>query len=320
MKHATKLALCTSALAMFMTCSAFASYQIDVKGSGTFVQNGDKNEYTATYTGTKASNNRYLLLVVEGDKATLDSNKIVDIRQLDNATGDVKFDVKPKELKANTKYSVWIGADIGADGPVELAEFTTDDSAGGSEGGSVSGTAVSWNEKTDAVYALFSASTEDSAIRDGSASPAYTGVGGSVVAGESKGKLARYEQSFTFDGVEDGTYKLAITKPGKYVTRIVTVQITSGADLGKFDIYLYGDINNDGTPDGKDATQILRYGNLKGSMLDSGDANEQAAKLDAGNINKDTVKNSNKPLVDGKDATQILRFANLKGSMFDKLP
>ncbi len=69
--------------------------------------------------------------------------------------------------------------------------------------------------------------------------------------------------------------------------------------------YLKGDVNNDGTVDAKDATQILRASNGKASAIDSMDESERIAR---GDINGDGS-------VDAKDATQILRFVNGKPSV-----
>ncbi len=72
--------------------------------------------------------------------------------------------------------------------------------------------------------------------------------------------------------------------------------------------YTFGDVNNDGSVDAKDATQILRASNGKASFLDNMDNRELIAR---GDINGDGS-------VDAKDATQILRFVNGKASYLSK--
>ena len=77
------------------------------------------------------------------------------------------------------------------------------------------------------------------------------------------------------------------------------------------EIRLIGDVNFDGLIDGKDATQITRYSNLKSSIFNTGDEETKAYRLVVANVfNSDSV-------VDGKDATQITRYSNLKTSIFD---
>lgn len=149
-----------------------------------------------------------------------------------------------------------------------------------SEGVKVSGTAVSWNSTDNARYRLYPDSTEDAAIKN-DIKRASSGITGSVEP-DSKGTIAanadgkRFNQTFSFDGIATGTYKLAVYKPGKYVPMIINIHVTSVGvteDLSEIDMWLYGDVTYDGIIDVGDVIQIKRkiiglsssidtYGNL----------------------------------------------------------
>lgn len=184
------------------------------------------------------------------------------------------------------------------------------DGGSGTTGVTVSGTALSWNDTDDAVYLLYPAATTDDAIKAEWKSATYTGT-----ACTEKGTIAasgkQYGQSFTFGNVAAGEYKLAILKPGKYVPKIVAITVgTEDLALGEMKLWLYGDVNYDGAANAKDATQIARYANGKGSLFTNGTPEENAERLMACDINADDAVNS-------KDATQIIRYANGKGSLFN---
>ncbi len=125
----------------------------------------------------------------------------------------------------------------------------------------VTGTAVSWNGTDDARYYLYAGTESDAAIRtdvylDTPANALYTG-GGMTVTQNADGK--RYDQTFFFPMIPDGTYKLAVMKPGKYVPKIVPVTVSGGAAvLGEVKLWLYGDVTYDGKVRTGDATQIYR--------------------------------------------------------------
>ena len=202
---------------------------------------------------------------------------------------------------------IWL---TGGPAPVALASIDVVEP----EGVTVSGTAASWNSTDDAVYLLYADTVDDATIKTewkaGTYTAAYTGTKGTIAAAtvETKNMQA---QSFSFAGVANGTYKLAVFKPGKYVPKIVTVTVSgSDVDMGTQKLWLYGDVNYDGTADAKDVTQITRYANKKGSLFTSGTAEVNAERLLSCDINGDGV-------VDAKDATQITRYANKKGSLFN---
>ena len=133
----------------------------------------------------------------------------------------------------------------------------------------ITGTAVSWNNANNAEYRLYDDSTSDADIKADMklASPvkalAYTATKGGITA-NADGK--RYDQTFSFSTVLAGTYKLAIFKPGKYVPKIVPITVESTAlDLGQLKLWLYGDVNGDGTISVSDMQRL--YAHLNGTKL-----------------------------------------------------
>ena len=181
------------------------------------------------------------------------------------------------------------------------------------KGVTVSGTAVSWNNTDNAVYLLYPSATSDEAIRTewknnsytGGAA-LYTGTGGAISATTVDGKSMQ-AQTFSFDTVAAGEYKLAIFKPGKYVPKIISVTVDStDHDCGQLKLWLYGDVNYDGKVTATDATQVLRYFNNKSpNVFTSGTAQDQADRLLCADVNGDKH-------VTGTDATQIRRYFNNK--------
>lgn len=172
------------------------------------------------------------------------------------------------------------------------------------EGVSVSGTAVSWNATDDALYYLYPSTMEDADIKAEWKSGGYTGT-----ACTSKGTPAasgnQFAQTFQFDTVAEGDYKLAIFKPGKYVPKIVPITVGStDHDCGQLKLWLYGDVNYDGKVKSGDATQILKYVALKKTLT--------AEELLAADVNDDGKVKSG-------DATQILKYVSLNNSAFDHM-
>ena len=101
------------------------------------------------------------------------------------------------------------------------------------------------------VYLLYAGDTEDAVIKEDVKrdSPEAALEDYAVEKGEitlnADGK--RHNQAFSFAAVPNGSYKLAIFKPGKYVPKIVTVTVDSAdADLGEINLWLKGDVTGDG--------------------------------------------------------------------------
>lgn len=184
-------------------------------------------------------------------------------------------------------------------------------------GVTVSGTAVSWNNSDDALYYLYPTTMSDADIR------AQWKTSGTVIGYShigTKGGMTqnadgkRYDQAFNFSEIPEGTYKLVIFKPGKYVPKIVEITVsTSDYSCGEQKLWLYGDVNYNGIADDSDATQIIRYAALKTSVFNNGDEATKADRLLAADVNSSGV-------VDDSDATQIARYAVLKASVFNTIP
>ena len=183
-------------------------------------------------------------------------------------------------------------------------------------GVTVSGTAVSWNDKDNAEYYLYSTTMSDADIRaqwkkGGTVSDySHTGTKDTISSMTVDGK-AMQAQTFSFGTIPAGEYKLVIFKPDKYVPKIVPITVESTAlDLGQLKLWLYGDVNYDGKVLANDATQIIRKANGVGSIFDTGDTLTKTDRVTAADLNEDGVIKTN-------DAAQITRFANGLGSAFN---
>lgn len=183
-------------------------------------------------------------------------------------------------------------------------------------GVTVSGTAVSWNDKDNAEYYLYPTTMSDADIRaqwkKGGAVTGYTytGTGGTISDVTVDGKAMK-SQSFSFSTVPAGDYKLVIFKAEKYVPKIVPITVDStDHDCGQLKLWLYGDVNYDGKVLANDATQIIRKANGVGSIFDTGDTLTKTDRVTAADLNEDGVIKTN-------DAAQITRFANGLGSAFN---
>ena len=143
----------------------------------------------------------------------------------------------------------------------------------------VSGTAVSWNNTDNAEYLLYDGSTSDADIKAEwkvgtyKTALAYTPVkGGITLNADSK----RYDQTFTFNTISEGNYKLVIFKPGKYVPKIVPITVgTTDYTCGQLKLWLYGDVNYDGAVKTIDITMARQY--FKGNLTLT---DEQIAVMD----------------------------------------
>ena len=175
----------------------------------------------------------------------------------------------------------------------------------------VSGTAVSWNDKDNAEYYLYPTTMSDADIRaqwkTGGTVSDYTHIGTKdTISSMTVDGKAMQSQIFSFDSVPAGDYKLVIFKPEKYVPKIVEITVESTAlDLGQLKLWLYGDVNYDGKVKAGDATQILKYTSYKRTFSE-----EEMLAADVNNDGK----------IKAGDATQILKYTSYKASAFDKIP
>ena len=318
MKKIWKYAILLVALSALLCMSAFAAEELPVftaeDGISVAATGMQADKFTLTYTKTGLSGECLILMITQEEAAaaseepkyTINENTIQYVNQDAAAEGSVSFNIYPKEMVD----AVILMAS--KDGIQKLGTVKAPEKAGVT----VNGTAASWNSIDDAVYLLYADTVEDTTIKAewkaGTYNAAYTGTKGTITAATVDGKDMQ-SQSFSFAGVANGTYKLAIFKPGKYVPKIVTVTVSgSDVDMGQQKLWLYGDVNYDGSVKSNDAAQINRYVNNKSSVFDSGDAQTKAERTLAADVNTDGSVKSN-------DAAQINRYVNNKSSTFSLL-
>jgi len=184
----------------------------------------------------------------------------------------------------------------------------------------ISGTAAAWDDSDNAVYLLYSSAVSDSDIRADVS--LVTPLLNSYTAGRSSislnGDGKRHDQVFTFTGVSDGTYKLAIFKPGKHVTKIISVGVGGGdLPLGEIKLWLYGDVTYDGIVNAGDVMQVKRHVASLDSIFDAGSDQDKADREMAANV---TAIVSGDVLVNAADIMQISRYGAGLNSVFDAMP
>lgn len=180
------------------------------------------------------------------------------------STGTYTLKAKSSDGSLNGSASVTVAADSISNADVTVAKGFT-----------VSGTALSWNDTNDALYYLYPSTMEDAAIKAEWKSGSYTGTA-CTSKGTPTASGKQFEQTFTFDTVAAGNYKLVIFKPGKYVPKIVSITVESTAlDLGQLKLWLYGDVNYDGAVKTIDITMARQY--FKGNLTLT---DEQIAVMD----------------------------------------
>lgn len=221
----------------------------------------------------------------------------------DVSTGTYTVKAKSSDGTLNGSASVTVAADSISNADVTVAKGFT-----------VSGTALSWNNTNDALYYLYPSTMEDAAIKAEWKSGSYTGtVCTSKGTPTASGK--QFEQTFTFDTVAAGDYKLVIFKPGKYVPKIVSITVESTAlDLGQLKLWLYGDVNYDGKVNGTDAVQIQRsYASKIPNVFSIGSEQDISDRKLCADVNHDGK-------INGTDAVQIQRYyANKAPSAFTNI-
>ena len=164
------------------------------------------------------------------------------------STGTYTLKAKSSNGSLNGSAEITVKADSIPDAHVTVAKGFT-----------VSGTALSWNDTNDALYYLYPSTTEDAAIKAEWKSGSYTGtVCTSKGTPTASGK--QFEQTFTFDTVAAGDYKLAIVKPGHGLwIEELTVNTDNITDKS-IRLYKMGDVNKDGKVNGTDALWVRQSG------------------------------------------------------------
>ena len=190
--------------------------------------------------------------------------------------------------------------------------------ASGNLGSIATGTALSWNNTNNAVYVLYPSTMADEDINAEWLSEEYSGIvctnKESSTTATVDGKVM-YSQAFTFTGLSEGSYKLAIFKAGKYIPKIVSVTVNGFfSSFEQQRLWLYGDVNSDGRINATDATNILAYYTHKpNNAISAGNAATLAERLLCADVNLDGKINAT-------DATQILSYYTHKpNNVFNKL-
>ena len=238
---------------------------------------------TGTMTvGTSAGPHMWNIVTVGG------RNYLVDVTNCDADTvgaPDKLFLCGAAENEPSKKYTATAGSrsivyEYDAD---TLSDYASSDlrleempySPTSVSGLTVSGTAVSWNDTNDALYYLYPSTMEDAAIKAEWKSGSYTGTA-CTSKGTPTASGKQFEQTFTFDTVAAGDYKLAIFKPDKYVPKIVSITVgTTDYTCGQLKLWLYGDVNYDGAVKTIDITMARQY--FKGNLTLT---DEQIAVMD----------------------------------------
>lgn len=287
-RRALLLALVLALLCIGALAADKASADIkDVKDGYSVSANAALDQFTLNYD---ASSDEQLVMLLKGSATPTDSN----IYYIDQKSGLGNFTIYPKQLTTGTYYVVVANTEAKT---VATIDYTA-------AGVPVSGTALSWNGTDNATYMLYPGDTTDADIMAEWSTEKFTGT-----ACDSKGTPTasgkQFAQTFRFDTVAAGSYKLAIFKPGKYVPKIIPITVDGEAvELGEQKLWLYGDVNYDGKINPRDAAQILSY--------DVGNRDFTDEELGTANVNKDKR-------VDPRDASQILNYDVGNDSVIDNL-
>lgn len=174
----------------------------------------------------------------------------------DVSTGTYTLKAKSDDGSLNGSASVTVAADSILNADVTVAKGFT-----------VSGTALSWNNTNDALYYLYPSTMEDAAIKAEWKSGSYTGTA-CTSKGTPTASGKQFEQTFTFDTVAAGDYKLAIVKPGHGLwIEELTVNTDNITDKS-IRLYKMGDVNKDGKVNSTDALWV-RQSSAGGRVLDA---------------------------------------------------
>ena len=172
------------------------------------------------------------------------------------STGTYTLKAKSSDGSLNGSASVTVAADSISNADVTVAKGFT-----------VSGTALSWNDTNDALYYLYPSTMEDAAIKAEWKSGSYTGTA-CTSKGTPTASGKQFAQTFSFDTVAAGEYKLVIVKPGHGLwIEELTVNTDNITDKS-VQLYKMGDVNKDGKVNSTDALWV-RQSSAGGRVLDA---------------------------------------------------
>ncbi len=140
------------------------------------------------------------------------------------------------------------------------------------KGGKISGTVTMWNNSDDVVYLIYPADTPDAEIKtDAKLAEPLKDDNVAVEKGTLEAVDGKYSQSFEFGALEEGSYKLVMYKPGKYVLKIIEVEVTDAdIDLGEQGLWLKGDADTNGEVDFGDLQRLFLHLNETLPLLNDG--------------------------------------------------
>lgn len=298
-RRALLLALVLALLCIGALAADKASADIkDVKDGYSVSANAALDQFTLNFSANSGEEQLVMLLK---DGATPTENNIYYI---DQKSGLGNFTIYPKQLTTGTYYVVVANTEA-------KTVATIDYKAAGVP---VSGTALSWNGTDNATYMLYPGDTTDTDIMAEWSTEKFTGTpcnskGTPTVSGK------QYAQTFRFDTVAAGSYKLAIFKPDKYVPKIIHISVDGEAvELGEQKLWLYGDVKFDGKISVLDITQILKYRAGNSTPLTDGDPQDVADCQKAANV---TYPKSKDDKINVQDVTNLLKYRAGMKSTFD---
>lgn len=172
------------------------------------------------------------------------------------STGTYTLKAKSSDGSLNGSAEITVKADSILNADVTVAKGFT-----------VSGTAVSWNDKDNALYSLYPSSMTDAAIKVEWKDGSYTGAA-CTSKGTPTASGKQFAQTFSFDTVAAGEYKLVIVKPGHGLwIEELTVNTDNITDKS-VQLYKMGDVNKDGKVNSTDALWV-RQSSAGGRVLDA---------------------------------------------------
>ena len=290
--------------------------QVDSLSSGEVMKNMETEIMpTLNYDNEKGK----IYFAWEALEGIKDGGSILDIvfKITEDAAIDDVIDIGFSDSEEDDEETI-VGkfVEIGSDGEEVYEEIEVESSDGNVTVidkviADISGTVTMWNNSDDVVYLIYPADTTDADIKaDAKLSVPQKDIGAEVTKGTVTASDKQYSQTFTIEDLEEGEYKLVIFKPGKYVVKILPVEITDGdANLGEQKLWLYGDVTYDGYVFPDDALQINRYANLMPSIFVAGNEQDKADRMLAADVTGDGN-------IYPDDALQINRYANLMPSIF----
>ena len=229
------------------TANPFGKYT--VAGAAVTVNPGATVSGTVKDSSGKAVSGATVELYKDGTKvgdATAGTDGKYTISNV--STGTYTLKAKSSDGSLNGSADVTVKADSILNADVTVAKGFT-----------VSGTALSWNDTNDALYYLYPPTTEDAAIKAEWKSGSYTGTA-CTSKGTPTASGKQFEQTFTFDTVPAGSYKLVIVKPGHGLwIEELTVNTDNITDKS-VQLYKMGDVNRDGKVNGTDALWVRQSG------------------------------------------------------------